>query len=111
MFRITRLRMVTLSMSSLCARNAACVASSVDQPVPSRIAPYSPTNVLPLFGLIELVNRCTPARRQNVVLAGDESTRRWIGWSDAILTAPAGHVMVAWGPTVVSGTALLPAAV
>jgi hypothetical protein len=46
-----------------------------------------------------------------VVLAGDESTRRWIGWSDAILTAPAGHVMVAWGPTVVSGTALLPAAV
>ena len=43
-------------MSSLCARNAACVSSAVVQPVPSRIAPYSPTKVLPVFGLIELVN-------------------------------------------------------
>jgi len=46
-----------------------------------------------------------------VVLAGDESRRRWIGWSAAIFTAPSGHVIVAWGPTVLSGAALLPAAV
>ena len=56
--------MVTESMSSLCARNAACVSSLVVQPLPSRIAPYSPTNVSPVFGLIELVSECTPARRQ-----------------------------------------------
>ena len=51
----------------LCARNAAWVPSLVAQPVPSRIAPYSPTNVLPVLGMIALVSECTPARRQNVV--------------------------------------------
>jgi hypothetical protein len=87
------------------AINAAAFGSDVFQFEPSRIAPYSPTKVLPVFGLIELVNRCTPARRQNVVPPGYMLTRGWIDWSGTIFRAPAGHVMEAWGPT------LLPTAV
>ena len=68
MFRITSFRMLTESMSSLCARNAPCVSSLVLQPLPSRIAPYSPTNVFPVLGLIELRREWVPALRQNVVL-------------------------------------------
>src|SRR5690349_13682460 len=98
MFRITRFLMVTKSTSTLSAMNAAASGFDVVQPVPSRIAPYSPTKVLPVFGVIEPVNRCTPARRQNVVLPGDMLTRDWIDWSDAIFTESAGHVMVARGP-------------
>ena len=76
MVRITGFRMVTESMSPLCARKAACVSSAVVQPVPSRIAPYSPTKVLPVFGLIELVNRCTPIRRQTWSRQDDASQDR-----------------------------------
>ena len=96
---------MTKSTSTFRAMNAAAFGSDVVQPVPSRIAPYSPTKVLPVFGLIELVNRCTPVRRQNVVPPGDMLTRSWIDWPGTIFTAPAGHVMVARGPT------LLPTAV
>ena len=48
-------------------RNAAWVGSLVVQPLPSRMAPYSPTKVSPVFGVMALVNACTPAFRQNVV--------------------------------------------
>ena len=87
MLRITRFRMVTESMGpfgsfgsfgSSYTRNAACVSSVVVQPVPSRIAPYSPTKVLPVFGVIELVRECTPARRQNVVVPGFRLTKLWM---------------------------------
>ena len=78
MLRITRLRMVTSSMSWLWARNAPWFGSVVAQPVPSRIAPYSPTKILPVFGVIALVIGCTPALRQNVVLPGNRLTSAWI---------------------------------
>ena len=74
------------------------MSSVVVQPVPSRIAPYSPTKVLPVFGLIELVSECTPARRQNVVEPVCELTMRGIGWPGQMSTAPAGHVIVGLGP-------------
>src|SRR5574339_587968 len=67
MFRMTRFLMVTLSTPLFRPRNAASSGFELVQPVPSRIAPYSPTKVLPVFGVIELIRECTPALRQNVV--------------------------------------------
>ena len=78
MLRMTRLRMVTSSMSWLCARNAAWLSSLVVQPVPSRIAPYSPTNVLPVFGVIALRSEWMPALRQNVVFPGLSLMAAWM---------------------------------
>ena len=86
-------------MSSLCARNAPCVSSLVLQPLPSRIAPYSPTNVSPVFGLIELVSECTPARRQKVVPPNSRLTKLWMTLPGQMSTAPDGHVIVDCGPT------------
>src|SRR5262245_16990732 len=86
-------------MSWLCARNAACVVSVVDQLAPSRIAPYSPTNVLPVFGCTELFTGCTPARRQNVVAPGLRLTKLWMVWPGRMSTEPAGQVIEDCGPT------------
>src|SRR5436190_17664527 len=79
MFRITRFLMVTLSMAvfgsfgsfgSSYTRNAACESSVVVQPVPSRIAPNSPTKVLPVFGVSDRFTTCVPALKQYVVAPG-----------------------------------------
>src|SRR5262245_51240551 len=86
-------------MSWLCARNAACVSSAVDHPVPSTIAPYSPTNTSPVFGVIEALMRWVPARRQNVVELPYWFTTLWMLVPGQMSIAPAGQVMVGCGPT------------
>ena len=97
-------------MSSLCARNAACVSSAVVQPLPSRIAPYSPTNVFPVFGLIELHRECVPALRQNVVLPGLRLTAAWMLAPGEMLMLPAAQVMLGCvpAPGVAGGGATTP---
>src|SRR4029453_1420805 len=66
MLRITRFLIVTLVCPAV-PRNAPASRSVVLQPVPSRIAPYSPTKVLPAFGVTDWDQRCVPAAMQNVV--------------------------------------------
>src|SRR5262245_36976509 len=101
--RMTRFRIVTLSMSWFCARKAAWVESLAAHPEPSRMAPYSPTKVSPVFGEIELVIECTPARRQYVVPADRRLMTCWIELPGQMSTAPEGQVMLAEGPYVMAG--------
>src|SRR5262245_15984470 len=98
MLRITRFRMDTKSMSCSYARNAASVPSVVAQPVPSRIAPYSPTKVFPVFGVIGRFTGCTPALRQNVVGPGCRLTTEVIEVPGQMSTALIGQVTVGRGP-------------
>src|SRR6185369_4172013 len=116
MLRITRFRMVTSltgsvgsfgSFGSSYTRNAACVLSVVVQPLPSRIAgcgcpcgssTYSPTKVLPVFGLIDAVIGYTPLCRQKVVAPTLALMISWIDWPGKMSAAPAGHVIAVCGP-------------
>jgi hypothetical protein len=95
---------VTRSMSWLCPRNAPCVESVVTHADPSRIAPYSPMKVFPVFGVIELVTEWTPALKQNVVPPGLALIADWIEEPGKTLIAEGGQAMDGCGPTCATAT-------
>src|SRR5580765_1273593 len=94
-----RFLMMTPVIPLLTDRKIAASRSDDVHPVPSRIAPYSPIKLSPVFGWISLVTVKSPALRQNVVPLGLAFTAAWILLVPGkMLIEPAGQVIVGWGP-------------